>query len=170
MSRKLNDWIQEARRSSRALKMLNFGLRRAIPFNRPHGICIHAMDEESVTAIIPYKRRNWNHIKGTHACGLATAGEFAAGLLLMGHLQADQYRLIMRSLKMTYHYQAKKDCLAKAQIKPAVIREQIVEPLKTVEKVYFICTTELHDADGQHVATAETEWQVKRWDKVRTKL
>ncbi|MCG8578086.1 MAG: DUF4442 domain-containing protein [Flavobacteriales bacterium] len=165
-----DNYIQQAKASSFGLKKLNFGLSRMIPFNRPHGIKLLEIGDDEVKTIIPYKRKNLNHIKGIHACGLATAAEFASGFLLITKLGNQDYRLIMESIDVKFHYQAKKDVVATFEANDSWTDEHIRNPLKTEEKVYVRCEIVLHDIEGNHVATAYTNWQIKEWSKVKTKV
>lgn len=163
-------YISNAKASKFGLWKLNFGLSYMIPFNKPHGIKIKTIEDNKVTTIIPYKRKNFNHIKGVHACGMATAAEFASGFLLLTKLGAKKYRLIMESLEMKYVYQAKTDIIAHFECTDEWIDEKVKEPLKTNEAVMIKCEIKLMDINGNHVATGFTNWQIKDWSKVKTKL
>lgn len=162
--------IADARASSFGLWKLNLGLSRMIPFNRPHGIKIAKIEEDKVVTQIKYKRRNLNHIKGIHACGLATCAEFASGFLLISKLDAKKYRLIMQTIDMEYHYQAKKDTTAEFECTDQWVKENITNPLSSQEKVNITCKINLYDSERNHVATGHTNWQIKPWDKVKTAL
>lgn len=162
--------IAAARTSKFGLAKLNFGLFRMIPFNKPHGIKIIEIKEDSVKTVIPYKRKNLNHIKGIHACGMATAAEFASGFHLLTKLGSRDYRLIMESLEMKYHYQAKTAITAEFSADDAWMNEHIKEPLKTTDAVFVKCQIELYDENRNHVATGFTNWQIKLWSKVKTKV
>ncbi len=163
-------YIEGAKRSKFGLFKLNLGLGYIIPFNKPHKIKVTELTDDTVQTIIPCKRKNLNHIKGVHACGLATAAEFASGLLLLTKLGGKKYRLIMESLEMKYHYQAKSDVHARFTADENWMNEHIFTPLKADDKIYVRCQIELHDAGGNHVATGYTNWQIKDWAKVKTKL
>lgn len=163
-------YIADAKKSKFGLFKLNFGLGYIIPFNRPHKIKILEIKEDSVKTIIPYKRKNFNHIKGVHACGMATAAEFASGFLLLTKLGSKKYRLIMESLEMKYHYQAKTDIHAQFSASPEWLDTHIFEPLNNADAIYIKCEIMLHDTKGNHVATGYTNWQIKPWSKVKTKL
>jgi len=163
-------YIESAKKSKLGLFKLNFGLSYIIPFNKPHGIKITAILEDSVKTIIPYKRKNLNHIKGIHACGMATAAEFASGFLLLTKLGSKKYRLIMESLEMRYHYQAKMDLHATFTASDEWLEKMIFTPLKENDSILIKCEIKLNDTDGNHVATGFTNWQIKTWDKVKTKL
>ncbi|MBL7963379.1 MAG: DUF4442 domain-containing protein [Flavobacteriales bacterium] len=160
--------LQAARRSRSARLKLDLMLPFAIPFNRPHGYRVRPLPEGGIRVHIPYWRVNFNHIRGIHACALATAAEMCSGLSVLEHLDPRQYRLIMRSLHMDYHFQAKRAAFAECRPDGAVIREQVVEPLRTDDRVEYQSTVEVHDVDGHHLATGTIVWQVKPWANVRT--
>jgi acyl-coenzyme A thioesterase PaaI-like protein len=162
--------LAAARKSKFGLFRLNFGLGLLVPFNRPHRIKIAELGDDYVKTIIPYRRKNFNHIRGIHACGLATAAEFASGFMLVSKLDGKKYRLIMESLEMKYHYQAKADVFAKFSATPAWFEEKIIIPLQAAESILVRCEINLHDKSGNHVATGYTNWQIKDWAKVRTKV
>lgn len=167
---KLQALLQGAKESSWGLKKLNLALGIGIPFNKAHCIKVKSVDALKVETFIPYKRRNFNHIKGTHACAIATVSEFSAGLLLMNNLHADKYRIIMRSINVEYFYQCKKDAVATSQATDtefATIKENLLSEEKGI---YKEIETQVHDSEGQHIATAKTLWQIKAWDKVKTKV
>ncbi len=162
--------LEEARSSAWALKKLNFSLALGIPFNRPHAIRIHKVETDAVITTIPFKWRNSNHIKGTHACGLATAAEFCSGLMLLRKLNPASYRLIMQKLEVEYHYQAKADAFARFELTDATFRENILAPLSANGLVLHTCIIPVHDSSGNLLCTASTTWQIKPWDTVKTKI
>ena len=125
-----NEVYHKAKTSSFYMRVLNWSLSRMIPFNKPHGFKIVAIDDYSVKTIIPYRKSNFNHIRGLHACALATISEFTTGFLLVSKLDAKKYRLIMQRLEMEYHYQGKMDAFAEFQISESWLNEKIYFPLK----------------------------------------
>jgi acyl-coenzyme A thioesterase PaaI-like protein len=162
--------IGAARTTSWGLWKLNFVLLRGVPFNRPHSIRLIKVDADEVQARIPYKRKNLNHIKGIHACGLATACEYTSGFLLLSELGVKKYRVIMESLEMKYHYQAKKAAIATFKLSAEELKATVIDPLEKEDSIYLRCEINCHDEDGNHLCTGHTNWQVKRWDKVKTKV
>ena len=162
--------INQAKTSKFGLWKLNIGLSYLIPFNKPHGIKVSKLSNDSIETSIPYKRRNFNHIKGIHACALTTCAEFASGFLLLTRLDQKKYRLIMQDIDMTYHYQAKSDVVAKFFITNEWLNTEILTPLTTSSCVSIKCEIELFDKDNNHVATGHTNWQIKDWEKVKTKV
>ncbi|HRH39684.1 MAG TPA: DUF4442 domain-containing protein, partial [Flavobacteriales bacterium] len=142
--------ISSARGSVMSRAWLNALLPWTIPFNRPHGFKVVPLKEGGISVRVPYWRINRNHIKGIHACALATAAEMCSGLSVLEHLDPKQYRIIMRSLHMEYHYQAKKRTTAVCAPAPDEIHVQVVQPLRTAEAVDYNSTVQLHDAAGDH--------------------
>ncbi|MFN7793135.1 MAG: DUF4442 domain-containing protein, partial [Cyclobacteriaceae bacterium] len=91
--------LEKAKHSPFYLKLLNWGLYRMVPFNKPHGFRVVEIDDFRLKTLMPYKRSNFNHIKGLHACGLATISEFATGFLLLNALGQKKYRMILQRLE-----------------------------------------------------------------------
>lgn len=120
--------------------------------------------------MIPYRRSNFNHIRGLHACSLATVSEFTTGFLLISNLDMKKYRLIMPRLEMDYHYQGKMDSFAEFSISQAWLDERIIDPLKTQDAVVVPCEVKIHDAQGNHLTTGKIHWQIKSWNKVKTRI
>lgn len=162
--------IKQAEKSSWRLWWLNFLLGRLIPFNRPHSIRVLKISKTEIQTTIPYKKKNLNHIKGIHACGLATAAEFASGLLLLYNLGFKEYRLIMQSIKVTYHYQAKKNAKAIFKLSLDELEETILNPLEKEGRLEKVCQIQVIDSDNNLLCEAETNWQIKSWQKVKTKI
>ncbi len=165
-----NRIVQKAKTSSFYLTLLNWSLNRMIPFNKPHGFRILEIGDHHLRTLIPYRRRNFNHIRGLHACALATISEFTTGFLLVSKLHAKKYRLIMQRLEMDYHYQGKMNATATFTISEDWLQQQIYDPLKTQDAVVIICEVKIHDEQGNHLTTGKVYWQIKDWQKVKTRL
>ncbi|MFD0999332.1 DUF4442 domain-containing protein [Ohtaekwangia kribbensis] len=165
-----NRIVQKAKTSSFYLALLNWSLNRMIPFNKPHGFRILEIGDHHLRTLIPYRRRNFNHIRGLHACALATISEFTTGFLLVSKLDAKKYRLIMQRLEMDYHYQGKMNATATFTISEDWLQQQIYDPLKTQDAVVIICEIKIHDEQGNHLTTGKVYWQIKDWQKVKTRL
>ena len=160
--------IADAGKSKFALWKLNFALLRGIPFNKPHNLEVIGISGHETVVRYPYQSSNLNHIKGLHACGLATAAEYAAGLTLLAKLGASKYRFILESLEMKYHYQGRKDAIAKCRVDKERLRKEVIEPLATDDATYIKCEAQVYDVDGNHLSTGTSTWQIKRWEKVKT--
>lgn len=164
MADPLQRWSFE--RGSWRRLLLNCYLQWRIPFNRPHGLTVETLSDTTVIVRIPHRRRNWNHLRGLHACVLAAGAEFASGVVLLRHVDRGSARLIMKSLKVDYHYRAEAEAVARAVIDPATIRAEL-QRLEKEPAVLIPLISEVHDRLGNHLATALIEWQVKPWKRVK---
>jgi acyl-coenzyme A thioesterase PaaI-like protein len=162
--------VEKAKHSSFYLKLLNWSLDRMIPFNKPHGFKIVEIGDHHIKTFIPYKKKNFNHIRGLHACALATISEFTTGFLLITKLDAKKYRLIMQRLEMDYHYQGKTNSYAHLELSKEWFEQNIYAPLKNAEATVAICEVKIVDDAGHQLTTGKVYWQVKDWAKVKTKV
>jgi acyl-coenzyme A thioesterase PaaI-like protein len=94
--------FQKAKHSSFFLWLLNLALGYDIPFNKPHKIKITAVHNDGVSVRLPFRRKNLNHLKGIHACALATMAEYTSGVSLLSTIGTN-FRLIMKNISVTYH-------------------------------------------------------------------
>ncbi len=161
--------LEKAKHSSFYLMLLNWSLGRMVPFNKPHGFKIIEIGEYRLKILMPYRKSNFNHIRGLHACGLATVSEFATGFLLLSSLDMKKYRMIMQRLEMNYHYQGKMDAVAEFTISKEWLEEKVIKPLQAQEAVVVPCEVKIHDTKGNHLTTGTIFWQFKDWAKVKTK-
>src|SRR3990167_7232969 len=120
--------IQKSKTSKKHLWLLNRVMNHHVRFNKPHGFQIIKIEENAVQTFAPYHKKNFNHVKGIHACSIATVGELAAGLLLMSHFSPINYRVIMSNISIDYHYQAKKNIMATATL-PTLEKAAILQTL-----------------------------------------
>ncbi|MEO8087662.1 MAG: DUF4442 domain-containing protein [Bacteroidota bacterium] len=160
--------FERARHSKFFLYLLNRILWYAIPFNKPHRIKITCVLDGGVSVRLPYRRKNFNHLKGIHACALATMAEFTSGISLLTLIGTD-YRLIMKNINVTFHYQARMDVITTLVLDKKMIEEKIIYELKSNDAVFFVHTVEVHDLLANHICTAQVQWQIKRWEKVKSK-
>ncbi len=158
----LNALFSKAQHSGMWLWILNATLRFLIPFNAPHGIRIRSLTRNTIAVELPFKRANKNHVGGLHACALATASEFATGVVLLQQL-GDNYRILMKSLQMEYVYQGRTTALVEFTVEPGWIDRVILTPLKTANSVVVEVTTRAIDAAGNHLCTGSVRWHIKGW-------
>ncbi|MBL7849907.1 MAG: DUF4442 domain-containing protein [Cyclobacteriaceae bacterium] len=161
--------LEKAKHSSFWLWVLNRAHLRMVPFNIPHKFEIVEFSDDRLKAKIPYRRSNFNHIRGLHACALATLSEFTTGFLLLTRLDPAKYRIIMQRLEMDYHYQGKMDAFAEFVLTEEWYAREIIEPLTRAEAVVVPCVVKVVDVQGNHLTTGTVFWQVKNWSKVKTK-
>lgn len=162
--------VEKAKTSSFHLWLLNQGLSRMIPFNKPHGFKVLEIKDDALKTFVPYKKRNFNHIRGIHACALATLSEFTTGFLMISRLDPKKYRIIMQRLEMDYHFQAKMDAVGYFTLTDEWMTKEIYDPLETSDATVVICEVKIEDIEGNHLTTGKVYWQVKPWDKVKTKV
>lgn len=168
--KKLNELLNKAKHSSFYLWLLNRLLWRMIPFNGPHKLVILAVSDQELNIMLPYRKANLNHIKGMHACALATLCEYTCGLQLMNVLDASAYRIILQKLEMEYVYQAKSAVIASFGLSKSQAEEQILKPLLLGDSVVHTFNLTVTDTGDRVICTARVTWQVKPWAKVRTKV
>ncbi|GAA4439767.1 hypothetical protein GCM10023091_22460 [Ravibacter arvi] len=166
---KLQHQLLKARSSAWNLWLLNFGLWRMVPFNRPHRLRIIAVDAETITIQAKNIRPNRNHIGGIHACLLATACEYVSGLSLLARLDPKQYRIILKSIGMTYHYQAKTDISVRFTVTDEWFEKEVIQPLRSSGKIFKEVSVDAFDTEGNHICTGKINWQIKSWEQVKTK-
>lgn len=158
--------FEKARYSSFFLFLLNLGLHRMIPFNRPHKFRIEKIGDTSLRISTPYIRKNKNHINGIHACALATLCEYISGLSLARVFKPENYRLILKEIHMEYNYQAKMKVHAEFDIQPAEITE-IRTLLQKEESTFRSYKVFVYDEIPNLICTGTIKWQIKPWEKVK---
>ena len=147
---------------------LNQILSQLIPFNKPHGINVLEVSDHDIKTLLPYRRKNLNHIKGLHAMALATLSEFTTGLLLLRILGTKKYRIILQDIKIQYHYQGKMNATAKFGMNQQQIIEQIKKPLTQVNSIVVPCKINTYDLEENQLTSATINWQLKSWEQVKT--
>ena len=162
--------IERAKTSRLYLRLLNWGLFRLIPFNAPHQFRVIEIQDWKIKIVLPFIRKNLNHISGLHACALATVSEFTTGLMLISKLASSRYRLILQRLEMEYHYQGKTEAYGVFEISKEWLQDKIINPLQTQDFVVVECDVKIHDRKGNHLTTGKVYWQIKDWTKVKTKV
>jgi acyl-coenzyme A thioesterase PaaI-like protein len=161
--------LEDAQSSAFGLWKFNFLLHRMIPFNKPHGLKVTQITANKAVVHIPFKKANLNHIKGLHACVQATAAEYASGLLLLSRLGFKDYRIIMESMELKYSYQGKIAANAVFELSEESLEKEIKIPLERGEVVYYKAQISVKDEKGNELCIATTNWQLKPWNKVKTK-
>lgn len=166
----LQQIILKAQNSNFHLWLLNLGLNRMIPFNRPHGFKILSFQKHEIKTLLPYKKKNLNHIRGLHACALATLTEFTSGVMLISKLDPKLYRLILKDLFMEYHFQGKANAYGSFAIDDEWIQKNVLTCIEKGEVALVKCPVKIYDGKGNHISTGTANWQIKSWQQVKTKL
>ncbi len=167
-SMNLEKLFQKAKDSSLQRWILNKGLSAKIPFNSPHKFSIDSVTDDGLNISLPYIRRNQNHIGGIHACALATLCEYITGLCISRKFSPDEYRIILKEIRMTYHYQAKIKVVSSFGLNQSVITEMLAE-LKSADAIFRSFEVEIYDEEKNHICTGNIQWQIKSKNKVNTK-
>jgi len=162
---RLDALFQQAKESHSSLKRLSVMLQWIIPFNRPHRIRVDEISDTMVRASLPYRRKNLNHLKGIHACAIATLAEYTSGLFLLQRAGAKGYRIIMERLEVDYHYQARSGIHASFRMDENEYEERVSNPLKEQGKVSQVLEVSVKDEQDELIATAKVHWQLKDWRK-----
>lgn len=149
--------------------LLTYQLNHKVPFNRPHRLRVEEISAQSLTLKLPLRKRNQNHLGGLHACAMATLAEACSGFLLISNLDPRRYRLILKELQMTYHYQGKTAATATFELPQETLERSILQPLQESDRVLIPCQTEIYDQNKEHLATGTAYWQIKDWNKVQSK-
>lgn len=165
----LNRLAAKAQHSSFYLWALNFISARFVPFNKPHSFSIKHITGRSVLIELPYKKGNLNHVKGIHACALATLCEYATGITLLLSVNPSLYRILLKSIHLTYHYQAKTAVRSTFELSPEWVEHNITGPLRNTEAVFAGFKIEVYDTQNNHICTGLINWQIKSWKNVKTK-
>jgi acyl-coenzyme A thioesterase PaaI-like protein len=168
MGLQLPSLFAKAQRSALHRRLLSFGLSSFVPFNRAHGFSVQKVEPYAITVRLPYKRSNFNHLKGLHACALATLAELTSGVLLLAMLDPSRYRLILKSLKVEYHMQGRSHAFARFEASPEWMKLHVLDPLHASESVFVMPEVQVLDAGGQVLCTAYPEWQIKDWKAVKS--
>jgi acyl-coenzyme A thioesterase PaaI-like protein len=166
----LKPLFNKAIRSSYHRFLLELGLRFFIPFNNSHRFKIDEIEAYALKIRAPYRRSNLNHLKGIHACAMATIAEVSSGLLLISILDDKKYRLILQKLELNYLYQAKTAAVASFKIDENWLKERVIDPLESSDRVFVDCQIIIEDTNGTKVADALARWQIKNWSAVKTKV
>jgi acyl-coenzyme A thioesterase PaaI-like protein len=140
-------------------------LWQMVPFNLSLTPKIELFSKDQVIVNLPLKRKNKNHLGGMHACAIATAGEYAAGLWLTANLGFDRYRYILKNLSCEYNYQGRTDLKASCN-GPKQTIDSIKQELALNPMLVELDTT-LEDRESKKVATVTTTWQLKDWQQVK---
>jgi acyl-coenzyme A thioesterase PaaI-like protein len=150
------------------LSILDKALKIIIPFNAPHGFKLKTLSADEVVISLSNKKLNHNHLGGIHACAIATLGEYCAGIALLKCLGINKYRLILAELNVKYTYQGRADLEGVCSIHQIDL-DKIKIALNNSDKYLQELKTNIKDIHGKEVALVTSLWQLKDWEKVKTK-
>jgi len=140
------------------------GMAIAVPYIAHMGIEVTEMSEGAATAVLPDRPELHNHVGSQHAGALFGVAETASGAAFVGAFAARMGDLtpLARSAEIAYVKVARGAVEAKAKLGvPAA------EALATLDKdgrVDFSVEVEMTDGEGETVATATVDWNVRLKD------
>ena len=140
------------------------GMAIAVPYISHMGIEVTEMSEGTATAVLPDKPELHNHVGSQHAGALFGVAETASGAAFVGAFAARMGDVtpLARSAEIAYAKVARGPIEAKARLtKPAA---DALATLDAEGRVDFSVEVELTDAEGDAVATATVDWNVKLRD------
>lgn len=137
------------------------GMSQAVPFVGHLGIEVTALSPGEATAVLPDGPELANHVGSRHAGALFTVAETASGAAFVGAFAERMGDLtpLAHSAEISYERIAMGQITAIGRL--GVAAEDALRTLDAEGKVEFPCEVELHDADGNRVATATVRWHVR---------
>jgi uncharacterized protein (TIGR00369 family) len=140
------------------------GMAVAVPYISHMGIEVTEMSEGEATAVLPDRPELHNHVGSQHAGALFGVAETASGAAFVGAfaIRMGDVTPLARSAEIAYVKVARGPVEAKAKLGvPAA------EALATLDKdgrVDFSVEVEMTDGEGDTVATATVDWNVRLKD------
>ena len=162
--------IRKAGKSGFYRWLLNKMLWRMIPFNKPHGLKVRRINPGDVEIELPYIRANLNHIKGLHACSIATLAEYATGMALTTKLDSKKFRIIMQKIEMDYLFQGKSNAHASYKVSDEWLQENVYFKTNDGLPAVILCEVHIFDIMQNKLALGKIHWQIKPWKSVKTNL
>lgn len=146
------------------LDLIAKSMATAVPYIGYMGIEVAEMSEGAATATLPDRPELHNHVGSQHAGALFGVAETASGAAFVGAFAArmGDLRPLARSAQISYLKVARGEIAAKAKLgMPAA------EALATLDadgRVDFSVGVEMTDSEGNLVATATVDWNVRLKD------
>ena len=133
----------------------------AVPYIGHMGIEVTAMGEGAATAVLPDRPELHNHVGSQHAGALFGVAETASGAAFVGGFAARMGDLtpLARSAQISYLKVARGPIEAKAKL--AMPAADALATLDAAGRVDFSVEVEMTDPEGNAVATATVDWNVR---------
>lgn len=140
------------------------GMAIAVPYISHMGIEVTAMSEGAATAVLPDRPELHNHVGSQHAGALFGVAETASGAAFVGAFAARMGDLtpLARSAEIAYAKVARGRVEARARL--GVPAAEAIAALDRDGRVDFSVEVELTDGEGDTVATATVDWNVRLKD------
>jgi uncharacterized protein (TIGR00369 family) len=140
------------------------GMALAVPYIGHMGIEVTEMSEGAATAILPDRPELHNHVGSQHAGALFGVAETVSGAAFVGAfaVRMGDVTPLARSAEISYVKVARGRIEAKATL--GVPAADALAALDADGRVDFSVEVELTDTDGDVVATATVDWNVRLKD------
>jgi uncharacterized protein (TIGR00369 family) len=143
------------------LDLIAKSMPTAVPYIGHMGIEVTAMEEGAATAVLPDRLELKNHVGSQHAGALFGVAETASGAAFVGAFAARMGDVtpLARSAQISYLKVARGRVEAKAKLGMAA-----ADALATLDadgRVDFSVEVEMTDPEGNTVATATVDWNVR---------
>jgi uncharacterized protein (TIGR00369 family) len=137
------------------------GMAIAVPYIAHMGIEVTEMSEGAATAVLPDRPELHNHVGSQHAGALFGVAETASGAAFVGAFAARMGDVtpLARSAEIAYVKVARGRIEAKARL--GVPAAEALATLDADGRVDFSVEVEMTDAEGDTVATATVDWNVR---------
>jgi uncharacterized protein (TIGR00369 family) len=137
------------------------GMAVAVPYIAHMGIEVTEMSEGAATAVLPDRPELHNHVGSQHAGALFGVAETASGAAFVGAFAARMGDVtpLARSAEISYVKVARGKVEARARL--GVPPAEALSILDSDGRVDFSVEVELTDAEGNAVATATVDWNVR---------
>jgi uncharacterized protein (TIGR00369 family) len=141
------------------------GMAIAVPYIAHMGIEVTEMSEGAATAVLPDRPELHNHVGSQHAGALFGVAETASGAAFVGAFAARMGEVtpLARSAEIAYVKVARGAVEAKAKL--GVPAAEALATLDEDGRVDFSVEVEMTDGEGDTVATATVDWNVRLKDE-----
>lgn len=141
------------------------GMAIAVPYISHMGIEVTEMSEGAATAVLPDRPELHNHVGSQHAGALFGVAETASGAAFVGAFAARMGDLtpLARSAEIAYMKVARGAVEARAKL--GVPAAEALATLDEDGRVDFSVEVEMTDGEGETVATATVDWNVRLKDE-----
>jgi uncharacterized protein (TIGR00369 family) len=137
------------------------GMAVAVPYISHMGIEVTEMSEGAATAVLPDKPELHNHVGSQHAGALFGVAETASGAAFVGAfaIRMGDVTPLARSAEIAYVKVARGAVEAKARL--TMPADEALATLDKDGRVDFSVEVEMTDSEGDTVATATVDWNVR---------
>jgi len=143
------------------LDLIARSMATAVPYIGHMGIEVVEMSDGAATATLPDRPDLHNHVGSQHAGALFGVAETASGAAFVGAFAARMADLtpLARGAEIAYVKVARGQVEAKAKL--GVPAAEVLATLDQDGRVDFSVEVEMTDGEGETVATATVDWNVR---------